>query len=41
LKFGASVGRKDGDGEGIFEDKRARVMELMRGSAQSDTKGGA
>jgi hypothetical protein len=41
LKFGASVGRKDGDGEGVFEDERARVMELMRSAAHGDTKGGA
>ena len=41
LEFEAGLGRKDGDGEGIFEDERVRVMQLVRGSAHGDTKGGA
>ena len=41
LEFEARLGREDGDGEGIFEDERAGVMQLVRGSAHGDTKGGA
>jgi hypothetical protein len=41
LEFEAGVGWKDWDSERVFEDERARVMQLVRGAAHGDTKGSA
>jgi hypothetical protein len=41
LEFETGVGRQDGNGVGVFEDERPRVMQLVRGTAHGDTESGA
>jgi hypothetical protein len=39
--FGEEFPAEDGDGNGIVEDERLRVVELMRGAAHRDTESGS
>lgn len=41
VKFGKVLLAEDGDGDGVFEDERLRVIKLVRGAAESDAQGGA